>query len=76
MPCCCSDPLQASGMDVPAQGQAGWSPGQPDLVDGIPAHWEGWELGDLKGPFQAKPFCGLGETVKAHSSSWCTAYLC
>lgn len=63
MPCCCCKPQGWVSLL-----KAGWGSGQPDLVDGIPAHCEGWELGDLKGPFQTKPFCGLGETVKAHSS--------
>jgi len=29
------------------QGQAGWVPGQPDLVVGSPAHGCGWEQGDV-----------------------------
>ena len=29
------------------QGQAGWGPGQPDLVGGVPAHGGGVELNDL-----------------------------
>ena len=38
------------------QGQVGWGPGQPDPVKGNPAHDRRLELGDLKGPFQPKPF--------------------
>jgi len=29
------------------QGQAGWGPGQPDLVGGSPAHGRGLEQDDL-----------------------------
>ena len=29
------------------QGQAGWVPGQPDLVVDSPAHGCGWEQGDV-----------------------------
>ena len=38
------------------QGQAGWGFEQPGLVGGAPAYSRGLELGDLKGPFQPKPF--------------------
>ena len=38
------------------QGQAGWGFEQPGLEGGVPAYSRGLELGDLKGPFQTKPF--------------------
>lgn len=38
------------------QGQAGWGCGQPGVERGVPAYSRGLELGDLKGPFQPKPF--------------------
>ena len=40
-----------------AQGQVGWSSGQPELVGGSPAHNTGLGLGGLWGPFQLKPSC-------------------
>ena len=33
------------------QRDVGWSPGQPSLVAGNPAHGRGLELSDLKGSF-------------------------
>lgn len=45
--CGCSDPRAA-------QGWAGWSYGQPDLVEGFPAHSMGLELSDPYGFFQQK----------------------
>jgi len=41
-----------------AQGQAGWGPGQPDLVRQSPAHRRGLELDGLQGLFKPKPFYG------------------
>ena len=44
------------------QGKAGWSPGQPGLVDlevGGPACGKGLELDDPWGPFQPQPLYGL-----------------
>ena len=38
------------------QGQAGWVFEEPGLEGGVPAYRRGLELGDLKGPFQPKPF--------------------
>lgn len=84
MACCCSDRLQALVSGCPcsgsAQGQAGCGPGQPDLVDGTPAHCEGWELGDLKGLFQipSKPSHSMicVKLSKHTVPSWCIVYLC
>ena len=39
------------------QVQAGWGCEQPGLEGGVPAYSRGLEPGDLKGPFQHKPFC-------------------
>ena len=47
----CGCPLPGS-----LQGQAGWGFEQPGLEGGVPAYSRGLELGDLKGPFQPKPF--------------------
>ena len=44
------------------QGQAGWGCEQPGLQGGVPAFGKGLELGDLKGPFQPKPFYGSMKT--------------
>ena len=42
--------------NVSVKGQAGWGCEQPGLEGGVPAYSRGLELGDLKGPFQPKPF--------------------
>jgi len=34
----------------------GWGFEQPGLEEDVPAYSRGLELGDLKGPFQPKPF--------------------
>ena len=39
-----------------AQGQVGWGFEQLGVVEGVPAHSRGVELGDLGSPFQPKPF--------------------
>ena len=38
------------------QGQAGWGFEQPGLVGDVPAYSRRFELDDLKGHFQPKPF--------------------
>ena len=38
-------------------GWTGWGCEQPGPEGGVPAYSRGLELGDLKGPFQPKPFC-------------------
>ena len=48
----CGCPLPGS-----VQRQAGWGCEQPGLEGGVPAYSRGLELGDLKCPFQPKPFC-------------------
>ena len=48
---CCGCPLPGS-----IQSQAGWGFEQPGLEGDIPVYITGLELGDLKGPFQPKPF--------------------
>ena len=47
----CACPLPGS-----IQGRAGWGCEQPGLEGGVPAYSRGLELGDLKDPFQPKPF--------------------
>jgi len=47
----CGCPLPGS-----TEGRAGWGCEQPGLEGGVPAYSRGLELGDLKGPFQPKPF--------------------
>ena len=58
--------LPNGGCPVPGgvHSQAGWGPGQSDLVlnlaVGKPACGRGLELGDPWGPFQPKPFYDSG----------------
>jgi len=47
--------MYAPSLEV-LDGQAGWGLGQPDLVNGNPAHSRGFRLYGLQGPFQPKPF--------------------
>ena len=48
--------VDAPSLPGSTQGQAGWGSEQPGLEGGVPAYSRGLELGDLKGPFQPKPF--------------------
>ena len=49
---------RSCGCSVPGsvQGQVGQDFEQPGLVEGVPAHGGGLELGDLQCPFQPKSF--------------------
>ena len=52
-----------------AQGQAGWGPGQPELVRGSPAHGRGWGGGALKFlPTQTKCSCMASCACDVHGS--------
>jgi len=42
-----------------AQGQAGWGPGQPELVGGSPAHGTGWGGVGFGLPFNLSPITTL-----------------
>jgi len=52
--------LPSAAVNVPfprsIQGQAGWGCEHPGLVRGVLAYSRGVNRGDLKGPFQLKPF--------------------
>jgi len=54
-----SCPERSCGSSIPGgtQGQVGWGPGQPELLNGSPAHSMGLRLGGLRDSFQPKPFC-------------------
>ena len=61
--------LPSKMVDAPSlpgsiQGQAGWGCEQPGLEGSVPAYSRGLELGDLKCPFQPKPFC---DSMTTHS---------
>jgi len=60
------------GCSIPgaAQGQIGWGPGHPGLVEGVPAHGKGIGPGDLHGASQPKTFYDFMTVVRGLSKNY------
>jgi len=72
--------LPREAVDAPttggSRGQAGWVPGQSDLVTGNPVRgWRWLGLNGLRGPFQPKPSYVTVNLLKAPLCWLCPAFM-